>query len=59
MNYAQKKRPRAERQLTTQGNKITTYIITQTDESVKHKPHRLPSAAAKAGGGWDLERGLT
>ena len=55
MNYAQK-RPRAELQLTTQGNNITTYIITQTGESVKHKPHRLPSAAEKAGGGWDLER---
>lgn len=57
MNYAQK-RPRAELQLTTQGNNITTYIITQTGESVKHKPHRLPSAMANAGGGWDLERRL-
>lgn len=51
-----KKRPRAELQLTRRAHKLTTYIIPQTDESVKHKPHRLPSAAEKAGGGWDLER---
>ena len=53
-----KKRPRAELQLTRRAHKLTTYIIPQTDESVKHKPHRLPSAMANAGGGWDLERRL-
>ena len=55
MIHAQKI-PRAELQLTAQGNNLTTYIIPQTDGSVKHKPHRLPPAMAKAGGGWDLER---
>lgn len=57
MNCAQKKTPRGAA-THTQGNNITTYIIPQTDESVKHKPHRLPSAMANAGGGWDLERRL-
>ena len=36
-------------------------IYTKTGKIIepnKHKPHRLPSAMANAGGGWDLERRL-
>ena len=37
---------------------IAAILPCDIDGSIRnmHKPHRLPSAAAKAGGGWDLER---